>query len=103
MILKTPIPTIRCADRAIWLASKDGVYTPLEGMLILDLENKTAVNISTPGLGGGGPRVGGTLEYIAPVGGMGILVALGGMVNPSFPEVEVLNASRGDLVSSLLK
>ncbi|KAF2739659.1 hypothetical protein EJ04DRAFT_286272 [Polyplosphaeria fusca] len=73
-------------------------YVPLDGMLILDLENQTATNISTPGIGGGAPRVGGTMEYFAPVGGMGILVALGGMVKNSSQQSALLNYNHGKLI-----
>ncbi|KAF2116289.1 hypothetical protein BDV96DRAFT_491395 [Lophiotrema nucula] len=64
--------------------SNTTAYRPLDGMLVIDLQNQTATNISTPGIGGGGPRVGGTMEYFASVGGMGVLVALGGMVNNTY-------------------
>lgn len=56
--------------------------THLDGMLVIDLSNQSAKNISTATITGGGPRVGGALEYIAPVGNKGILVALGGQLSP---------------------
>ncbi|KAF2262743.1 hypothetical protein CC78DRAFT_582331 [Lojkania enalia] len=78
--------------------SNTSTYRPLEGMIVLDLQNHTSRNISTPGLGGDGPRVGGTMEYIADVGGSGILIALGGMVNNEYRTVSYSDANRGDLI-----
>lgn len=54
----------------------------LGGMLVIDLTSQTSKNISTANITGYGPRVGGCMEYIAPVGKNGILVALGGQLSP---------------------
>ncbi|KAF2020818.1 hypothetical protein BU24DRAFT_8990 [Aaosphaeria arxii CBS 175.79] len=74
---------------------EEALYMPLEGMLIIDLVKSTSVNISTRGLQGDAPRVGGTMEYIAPIGAAGILIALGGQVNPDKP---FANSSEGALI-----
>lgn len=73
-------------------------YTPLEGMIVLDLKTGSGKNISTSGLRDGVPRVGGTMEYIASVGDKGILVALGGQIQPSLNSL-FANTSSGSLVS----
>jgi hypothetical protein len=74
-------------------------YGPLDGMLVINFYNYTSNNISTSSIRGNAPRVGGTMEYIAPIGGRGILVALGGQINQEKPWA---NVSEGQLVSLLL-
>ncbi|KAF2465573.1 uncharacterized protein BDR25DRAFT_295165 [Lindgomyces ingoldianus] len=71
------------------------LYTPVDGMLIIDLVTQTSANITTPGIRGNNARVGGGLEYIAPVGGEGILVAIGGQINRDRP---VADATKGELL-----
>ena len=70
------------------------LYTPLDGMVIINLVEQTSVNISTPGLTRG-PRVGGKMQYVDNVGEDGILVAIGGQVadQPQFA-----NSSKGTMV-----
>jgi hypothetical protein len=51
-------------------------YVPVPVMLDLNGDVHSAKNISTAKLRGGAPRVGGSMEYIPSVGGMGVLVAL---------------------------
>ena len=70
------------------------LYTPLEGMLIINLVEKTSVNISTPGLKSG-PRVGGKMQYVDNVGEDGILVAIGGQVGD---KPVYANSSKGTMV-----
>lgn len=50
----------------------------LPGMIIVDLNNQTMVNVSTPGLDSTFPRVGGQMTYLPGVGKRGVLVTLGG-------------------------
>ncbi|KAF2193767.1 hypothetical protein K469DRAFT_728851 [Zopfia rhizophila CBS 207.26] len=71
------------------------VYTPLDGMLVINLVDHTSQNISTPNLTGDRPRVSGSMEYIAPVGGMGILVAIGGQIADKSP---LASSSGGQLL-----
>jgi hypothetical protein len=73
-------------------------YAPLKGMIILDLNTQSTTNISSANLRGGLPRVGGSMEYIASVGAMGALVALGGQIQPNLTSIYA-NASEGALVS----
>lgn len=75
------------------------LYMPVEGMLIIDLVNFSSKNISSSDLRGGAPRVGGTMEYIASVGDSGILVALGGQIQPAREGGQKANRSEGELVS----
>ncbi|PVH92999.1 hypothetical protein DM02DRAFT_733378 [Periconia macrospinosa] len=59
-------------------------YRPVDGMLVLDLVNPgKAKNISTSTMKENLSRVGGTLDYIPSVGKSGILVALGGQIQPT--------------------
>lgn len=74
------------------------LYVPLDGMVILNLTDQTSKNISTTALRGGNPRVGGSMEYIASVGAMGALVALGGQIKPNSTGLYA-NASQGTMVS----
>jgi len=73
------------------------LYTPLEGMLVINLVDFSSANISTSSMNKGTPRVGGTLDYIDAVGTSGILVALGGQIQPGLGG-QVANRSRGELV-----
>lgn len=73
-------------------------YTPLDGMIVLDLKVQSGKNISTSGLRDGVPRVGGTMEYFGSIGAMGVLVALGGQIQPSLTS-PFANTSSGSLVS----
>lgn len=77
------------------------LYMPLDGMLILNLVNLdgTAANITTSTMNRSTPRVGGTLEYIAAVGDSGILVALGGQIQPGLKFGQIANRTKGELVS----
>lgn len=75
----------------------EDIYVPMEGMVVLDLKSQSAKNISTSGLRGGAPRVGGTMEYFASIGGMGALVALGGQVQPNLAS-PFANVSTGLLI-----
>ena len=78
-------------------------YRPLDGMLVINLNNYTASNISTPGLQGNAPRVGGGMEYFASIGNMGALIALGGQINqPKTEQQYWLNSSEGSLVCDFL-
>jgi hypothetical protein len=78
------------------------IYQPLMGMMVLDLvNNNTVANISTAKLRGGVPRVGGTLEYVAPIGDKGILVALGGQIQPQNTGKDVAKIDKGELVSTV--
>ncbi|KAJ4297437.1 hypothetical protein N0V90_005328 [Kalmusia sp. IMI 367209] len=73
------------------------VYTPLEGMLVIDLVDFTFERISTSSMKRGFPRVGGTLEYVESVGSSGILVALGGQIQPSL-DMRVAYRTQGELI-----
>jgi len=75
------------------------LYVPLDGMVVLNLTTQSSKNISTTRLRGGAPRVGGSIEYIASVGGMGALVALGGQIQPNLTGLYA-NVSQGALVST---
>lgn len=77
----------------------EDVYVPLEGMVVLNLTTQSSKNISTSSLRGGMSRVGGSMEYIASVGGMGTLVALGGQIQPNLTGLYA-NVSQGALVSA---
>ncbi|KAF2659858.1 hypothetical protein K491DRAFT_688734 [Lophiostoma macrostomum CBS 122681] len=70
-------------------------YHALDGMLVINLHNYTSNNISTSQVRGNAPRIGGTMEYLAAVGGKGILVALGGQINEEQPWA---NVSGGQLI-----
>lgn len=77
------------------------LYMPLDGMLIISLVDLDvrADNISTSSMKQNTPRVGGTLEYIDAVGDGGILVALGGQIQPGLKFGEIANRTQGQLVS----
>jgi hypothetical protein len=90
------------SSRTIDTFKTQDLYVPLQGMVVLDLNTQSSKNISTTGLRGGTPRVGGSMEYIASVGGMGSLVALGGQIQPQ-PSGLYANVSQGVLVSSSLQ
>ncbi|ORY13046.1 hypothetical protein BCR34DRAFT_600168 [Clohesyomyces aquaticus] len=60
-------------------------YLPVDGMLVINLVTQTSANITTPGLRGNAARVGGSMDYITPVGAEGILVAIGGQINQDRP------------------
>lgn len=77
------------------------LYMPLDGMLIINLVDLDvrAANISTSNMKRSSPRVGGTLEYIDAVGDGGILIALGGQIQPSLKFGEIANRTKGELVS----
>jgi hypothetical protein len=74
-------------------------YVPMKGMVVLDLNTQSTTNISTSNLRGQMPRVGGSMEYIASVGAMGALVALGGQIQPNLTSIYA-NTSEGTLVST---
>jgi hypothetical protein len=76
----------------------EDIYVPLEGMVVLDLKTQEGKNISTAGLRGGVPRVGGTMEYFASIGRTGVLIALGGQIQPDLAS-PFANVSAGSLVS----
>lgn len=74
-------------------------YRPVDGMLVLDLVNPgQAKNISTSTMNGNLSRVGGTLDYVPSVGKSGILVALGGQVQPHLQNGKA-SSKLGQLVS----
>ncbi|KAH8730743.1 hypothetical protein GQ44DRAFT_605739 [Phaeosphaeriaceae sp. PMI808] len=75
----------------------EGSYIPLSGMVILDLNTQSSKNISTAGLRGGAPRVGGTMEYIPSIGYMGALVCLGGQIQPNLTGLTA-NVNDGSLI-----
>ncbi|KAI9740608.1 MAG: hypothetical protein M1834_005189 [Cirrosporium novae-zelandiae] len=54
----------------------------LEGMVVLDLTNQTARNISTDSVTGSRPRARGGLQYVPGLGEKGVLVAFGGATGP---------------------
>ncbi|KAF2449629.1 hypothetical protein P171DRAFT_427807 [Karstenula rhodostoma CBS 690.94] len=76
------------------------LYMPLDGMLIINLVDLDvrAANISTSSMKRSSPRVGGTLEYIDAVGDSGILVALGGQIQPGLKFGEIANRTQGELI-----
>lgn len=78
------------------------IYVPLDGMVVLNFTSQASRNVSTSGLRGGAPRVGGSMEYIASIGGMGALVALGGQVQPIRNGLYA-NINQGSLVSTQAK
>ena len=59
----------------------DNGFQFLNGMIVLDLNAQTAMNISTAPVGTGSPRIYGFLQYIPDVGEKGILVSMGGNDN----------------------
>ena len=70
----------------------------LRGMIVLDLKNRTARNISTSVVSGDNPRSRGRMQYIPGIGEKGILVHLGGNqknVN------DTTNSYVGDLVGTI--
>lgn len=78
------------------------LYTPLDGMLVMDLVNpgrEPAANISTQALKEPLARVGGSLDYIPPVGDSGILVAMGGHIQPQLRADRKATINQGELVS----
>lgn len=79
------------------IARNETQYRPLDGMIVLNFNNFTASNISTPGIRGNAARVGGGLEYFAPIGAMGALIALGGQINTD--NKYWLNSSQGSLIN----
>lgn len=79
--------------------NEQNLYLPLEGMLVVNLVDFNSANISTSKMRGNKPRVGGTMEYVAPIGENGILVALGGQIQPDMTGDQVANRSKGELVS----
>jgi hypothetical protein len=90
------------SSRTIDTFKTQDLYIPLQGMVVLDLNTQSSKNISTTSLRGGAPRVGGSMEYIASVGGMGSLVALGGQIQPKLKGLYA-NVSQGALVSGSLQ
>lgn len=74
----------------------DTDYLPVDGMIVIDFNDHSSKNISTSSIRGNAPRVGGTMEYLAPVGGSGVLVALGGQINQQHDPWA--NALKGQLV-----
>jgi hypothetical protein len=73
--------------------------TYLDGMLVIDLVRHTAENISTNGMKGYLPRVGGSLQYVPGVGANGVLLALGGQVDE---KSKISTPTNGQLVSGAL-
>ncbi|KAK7179770.1 hypothetical protein DPSP01_003245 [Paraphaeosphaeria sporulosa] len=76
------------------------LYMPLDGMLVINLVDLDvrADNISTSSMKRNSPRVGGALEYIDAVGDSGILVALGGQIQPGLKFGEIANRTKGELI-----
>lgn len=62
------------------ISNEGNDQTLLDGMMVIDIAQHTAINVSTTGMKNYQPRVGGGLQYVAGVGGKGVLVALGGQV-----------------------
>jgi hypothetical protein len=52
---------------------------PLDGMLIVDLNNQTATNVSTTQVTHGVPRTGAGLQYVSGIGSHGVLAMFGGL------------------------
>jgi hypothetical protein len=79
------------------------LYMPLDGMLVVNLVDLDvrAENISISSMGRKTPRVGGTMEYIDAVGDAGILVALGGQIQPELKFGEIASRKNGSLVSRM--
>jgi hypothetical protein len=75
-------------------------YIPLQGMLVIDLVDFSSRNLSTAQMRGDAPRVGGTMEYIAAVADEGILVALGGQIQPNVVGHQQADRYQGELVSN---
>ncbi|EOA85557.1 uncharacterized protein SETTUDRAFT_161884 [Exserohilum turcica Et28A] len=75
----------------------EAIYVPLQGMVIIDLNTQSGKNISTTKLRDGTPRVGGTMEYLPSVGSRGVLIALGGQIQPSLAS-PFANVSAGSLI-----
>lgn len=77
------------------------VYTPLDGMLVMDLVNPgrgPPANISTQAMKEPLARVGGSLDYIPAVGSSGILVAMGGQIQPQLRADRKATINQGELV-----
>lgn len=56
-------------------------FKPLPGMIVMDLtQSSRARNVSVSTMKDAQPRIGGAMQYVAPVGGNGVLVAIGGQV-----------------------
>lgn len=75
----------------------EAIYVPLPGMVVMDLNTQSGKNISTSKLRDGTPRVGGTMEYIPSIGGRGVLVALGGQIQPNLTG-SFANVTGGSLI-----
>ncbi|KAF2199827.1 hypothetical protein GQ43DRAFT_375312 [Delitschia confertaspora ATCC 74209] len=75
--------------------NNNALYTPLDGMVVINLVDQTSVNISTPGLKNG-PRVGGKMQYIDEIGNSGILVAIGGEIAE---KPELADPGKGTMLS----
>lgn len=67
----------------------------LQGMIVLDLKNRAARNISTSAMSGERPRSRGRMQYISGIGEKGILVHVGG--NQKIAS-DTTNTYVGDLV-----
>ncbi|CAI6314729.1 unnamed protein product [Periconia digitata] len=75
-------------------------YKPVHGMLVLDLvhTSSAAKNLSTSTMKKSLSRVGGSLDYIPSVGDSGILVALGGQIQPALDQDGKASSHGGQLI-----
>lgn len=67
----------------------------LQGMIVLDLKNRSAKNLSTSALSGQTPRSRGRMQYVPGIGEKGILVHVGGNQKIA---TDTTNSYVGDLV-----
>lgn len=67
----------------------------LQGMIVLDLKNRSAKNLSTSAVSGQRPRSRGRMQYIPGIGEKGILVHVGGNQKNV---TDITNSYVGDLV-----
>ena len=75
------------------LGDKGKVF--LRGMIVLDLKNRTARNVSTSAVSGEKPRSRGRMQYVPGIGQKGILVHVGGNQKAAS---DTTNSYVGDLV-----
>jgi hypothetical protein len=54
----------------------------LNGMVVLDLNNKTAQNVSTASVVPNQPRTRGQLQYVSNIGPKGVVINMGGSYKP---------------------
>lgn len=85
-------------DNGTNIAAKNSgdVQTLLDGMIVIDLVERTSKNVSTDSMKDPQPRLGGGLQYVPGIGESGILVAMGGKVFDGLQPVT--SQSRGRLL-----